>query len=470
MIGRRLKQYEIETLLGKGGMGVVYRAKDTRLERPVAIKILSPELTANPHRRRRFLLEARSAAAVTHPAIAQVYDVDEADGTTFIAMEYIDGRTIGRLIAEGELDLLAAVEIALQVSEGLAKAHDKGIIHRDIKSDNIMLTREGHAKLLDFGLAKLLDIEADEDEGGAAGVEGKSRTVTVDRTRTLAGAVMGTISYMSPEQARGKPLDRRSDIFSLGVVLYEMVAGELPFRGESQLDTMHSIAFEEARPVTVVRKNLPPQLHQIISRCLRKRPEDRYPDALHLAEDLKRLRRDIESGTRLSLSPVERLRGWVEQLKSWLPLGTKGFYILAAVLILIPIFIFTNIQWGNLISVAFIALVIYRNIRNKKRRMIDNFVKKARMLPEVRAVLFRDDTVTTILDKSPATTYIRITSLVDSVNRRLFIGRPVTSEIKEDLTEAEFQNALKKPGVLYIRENGKGGGSPVKPGEARKDR
>lgn len=373
-----LKHYEVETLLGKGGMGVVYRAKDTRLQRPVAIKILSPELTANPGRRRRFLLEARSAAAVTHPAIAQVYDIDEADNTTFIAMEYIDGRTVGRLIAEGELDLLAAVEIAIQVAEGLAKAHEAGIIHRDIKSDNIMVTREGHAKLLDFGLAKLLDVAADEDESGAPGPEEKSRTMTLDRTRTLAGMVMGTLSYMSPEQARGKPLDQKSDIFSLGVVLYEMVTGELPFAGESQLDTMHSIAFEEAKPVTVVRKNLPPQLHLIISRCLRKRPEDRYPDARHLVDDLKRLKRDIESGTSLSLSPMARLRGWYEQAKTWLPGGSKGFYFLAAVVILIPIFIFTNIQWGNLIGVAFIALVIYRNIRNKKRRMLDNFVKKDR--------------------------------------------------------------------------------------------
>ena len=164
MIGRTLKHYVIEKTLGDGGMGVVYRARDTRLERPVAIKLLKPELVADPGRKARFLREARSAAAVTHPAIAQVYDIDEDAGTTFIAMEYVDGRTVGRLVAEGELDLMGSVEIAVQIAEGLAKAHEANIIHRDIKSDNIMVTREGHAKLLDFGIAKLLDAAAGDTE------------------------------------------------------------------------------------------------------------------------------------------------------------------------------------------------------------------------------------------------------------------------------------------------------------------
>ncbi|MEW5900678.1 MAG: serine/threonine-protein kinase, partial [Acidobacteriota bacterium] len=221
MVGRTLKHYRIEKLLGAGGMGVVYLARDTRLERPVALKLLRPELVADAQRKNRFLREARAAAAVTHPAIAQVYDIDEADGSIFIAMEYIDGGTVGRLIADGELDLIGSVEIAWQISEGLARAHEANIIHRDIKSDNIMVTRDGHAKLLDFGLAKLLDsVEAESQAPDRSSAEA-SQTLTRLEARTLDGVVLGTINYMSPEQARGRSLDQRSDIFSLGIVIYE---------------------------------------------------------------------------------------------------------------------------------------------------------------------------------------------------------------------------------------------------------
>ena len=290
MIGRTLKHYTIEKLLGQGGIGVVYLARDTRLQRPVALKLLKPELVSDPNRKSRFLREARAAAALTHPAIAQVYDIDEDNGTTFIAMEYIDGRTVGRLIADAELDLMGATEIGLQIAQGLAKAHEAKIIHRDIKSDNIMVTREGYAKLLDFGLAKLVEFGQDIP-GEPAEI---SRTLTQEEAQTIAGAVMGTINYMSPEQTRGQALDPTSDIFSLGIVLYEMVTGERPFKGDSPLDTMHSIVFEEPKPITEVRKNLPFELHRIITRCLRKRREDRYPNARSLAEDLKSLKHNLE--------------------------------------------------------------------------------------------------------------------------------------------------------------------------------
>ena len=176
MIGRTLKHYTIESLLGQGGMGVVYLAKDTRLQRPVALKVLKPDLVSNPDRRKRFLLEARSAAALSHPAIAQIYDIDEDAGTLFISMEYVDGKTVSQLIANGELDLMGSVEIALQVAEGLARAHQQKIIHRDIKSDNIKVTRDGHAKLLDFGLAKLLETYP-EDSGDLPDI---SRTLTME--------------------------------------------------------------------------------------------------------------------------------------------------------------------------------------------------------------------------------------------------------------------------------------------------
>ena len=215
LTGKALKHFQVEEMLGKGGMGVVYRGRDIRLDRPVAIKILRPDLTENRDRQRRFLQEARSAAAVTHPAIAQIYDVDEADGMTFIVMEFVEGRTVRQLIANHELDLVGSVEIALHVAEGLSKAHKANIVHRDIKSDNIMLAQDGHTKLLDFGLAKLLEPIVAND--------GKDIDRDLTKTRILqetqAGMVLGTAAYMSPEQARGKPVSQSSDIFSLGIVL-----------------------------------------------------------------------------------------------------------------------------------------------------------------------------------------------------------------------------------------------------------
>jgi len=449
MIGQTLKHYNIEELLGMGGMGVVYRARDTKLQRPVALKILKPELVADPGRKSRFIVEAQSAAAVTHPAIASIYDIDEADGTMFIAMEYIEGRTVGRLIAEGELDLQGAVEIGHQIAEGLARAHEAKIVHRDIKSDNIMVTRDGHAKLLDFGLAKLLDPGLTEDEIPAE----VSRTLTKERVHTIAGTVMGTTNYMSPEQARGRQVDSKSDIFSLGVVLYEMVTGELPFSRETALDTMHAIVFEEAKPVTAVRRNLPAQIHQIISRCLRKRPEDRYPDASRLADDLKRLEQSLETGTSLILPAGERVKVWLQSVKASVPLGNKGLIILAAVLVLAFAMLFTRVQWGSLIGPAFLALFGYRFIRNRKRRKLSDLAKKLSKSPEVKAVIIQEDRVTVILDKAPAKSYLRINSQVESLNSSLFFGKPVAVEIKDDLADADIKRLIRQPGVTYIRDD-----------------
>ena len=453
MVGTTLKHYRIETQLGKGGMGVVYRARDTRLDRLVALKTLPPGLIADPERKSRFLLEARSAAAVTHPAIAQVYDVDEVDGNLFIAMEYVDGRTVSRLIADGELDVLGAIEIVLQVAEGLAKAHDAGILHRDIKSDNIMVTRDGHAKLLDFGLAKLL--EASPPEAAAPDVPADlSRTLTRGRFHTLPGAVMGTISYMSPEQARGKALDRRSDIFSLGVVLYEMVTAELPFKGETPLDTMHAIAYEEAKPVTIIRRTLAPEIHRIVFRCMRKNPDDRYPDAHALAADLRRLKHDIESGTHVGsgLSAVARLRTWADWLRSSFPGGYKGLAILGGAVAATVILVSVNFNWGALIGPGFMALFFYRYVRNRKKRMLASFTKKVAKFPEVRLIVARENRVTVVLDKAPAKVYIRITALSEELNQRLYVGRDITAEVKSEIPETEVQAMLRQVGVVYARE------------------
>ncbi len=449
MTGTSLKQYRIAELIGRGGMGTVYRALDNKLGRQVAIKVLNPELTADPDRRTRFLQEARAAAALTHPAVAQVYDIDEVDGTMFIAMEFVDGRTVRLLIESGELDLAAAIEIALQTVDGLARAHDLGIIHRDIKPDNIMVTKDGRAKILDFGLAKLLDPVQ------AAPVQRmSSQTMTMQGPATIEGTVMGTLSYMSPEQARGKALDQRSDLFSFGIVLYQMVSGELPFKGETPIDTMHSIAYEEATPVTSLNSDLPYDLNRIIARCLRKKPEDRYPDAHALGADLTKLRKEIESGTATRLNAKARLELLGERLKASFPYGAKGLAISAAALfVILTLFIGLKINWSGAIGPAIIGLFIYRAFRNRKKRRVAGLVKKLGRIPEVRAILLKENTLVVALDDAPANVYIRITGLVDEFNRRLYFGKPVAAEIRESLDAAGLSTFLKQTGIAYIRED-----------------
>ncbi len=449
MVGKKLKHFEIEELLGKGGMGTVYRARDVRLNRRVAIKVLRSDLTSNRDRQQRFLQEARAASAVTHPAIAQIYDVDEVEGTTFIAMEYVEGQTISQLIAKRELDLLGSIEIAHQIAEGLSRAHEANIVHRDIKSDNIMVTRDGHAKLLDFGLAKLLDLQEESDIVG----EIQDLTHTKTLPKTLPGTILGTAFYMSPEQARGRQVTQNSDIFSMGIVIYEMVTGELPFKGETSLDTMHAIAFDEVRPITIVRKNIPPELHRIISRCLRKKPEDRYQNAGSLAADLKDLKRDIESGTQRSVPSEKRIKGWLDWLKHSMPFGFKGIAVAAISLILAGLLIFKATSIGILVWVVLLGFVVYRYVRNRKSRMLKRFTGKVSKFPEVRAIIVRGNQVTIIVDQAMAKTYIRVNSLIDSVNKKLYFGSPVEAAVRDDLSSDEFQQVLRGPGVVYIRDD-----------------
>jgi len=450
MAGKTVKHYKIDELLGRGGMGVVYRAQDLKLNRPVALKMLKAELTADPYRLKRFLQEARAAAAVNHPAIAQVYDIDTVEDTTFIVMEFLEGQTVGQLIAKKELDLIGAVEIMLQVSEGLAKAHKAKIIHRDIKSDNIMVTRDGHTKLLDFGLAKLLEPESEAT--GTQTWQDPTHTKTLPQT-TAAGTVMGTTSYMSPEQARGQELSYSSDVFSVGIVFYEMVSGELPFKGDSPLDTMHAIAFEEARPVTAIRKNLPNELHRIISRCLRKRPEDRYPDAGVLAADIKRLKADVESGAQRPSMPAQWLDGLKYWVKTSLPAGPQGMLIVALILAVAALLIFTDIQWANLLWIGILGLLVFRHIKNRKNRMLKKLVSQVSKMKEVRAIRIQEDSVTVVVDKAQASLYIRVNSQVDDINKKLYFGRPVQVAVRDNLSAEEFQHMLREPGIAYVRDD-----------------
>ena len=258
-------KYRIKSELGRGGMGVVYQAEDAKLERKVALKFLPPELTEDPEARERFVREAKAAAALSHNHICTVYEIGEGENRLFIAMEYIEGESLRQKIAKGPLPHAAALDIAIQVAEGLGEAHKKKIIHRDIKPGNIMMTEKGIAKVMDFGLAKAL---------------GRSLITTEART-------MGTVAYMSPEQAQGKPVDYRTDIWSLGVVLYEMLTGQLPFKGEYDQSIIHSILKQEPEPISELRKDLPKGLEQIIGKTLAKNPAGRYQNMEELLEDLK---------------------------------------------------------------------------------------------------------------------------------------------------------------------------------------
>ena len=453
MIGRQLNQYVIQDLLGKGGMGTVYKAWDTRLQRHVALKVLPQDVTGDPERRRRFLGEARAAAAITHPAVAQVYDVDEADGVTFIAMELIDGDTVRRLIERRELDLPGALDIAIQAAEGLARAHESGIVHRDVKSENIMLTRDGHAKVLDFGLAKLDPLRSDDDARPQGAEDRISQLATMAQTR--AGAVIGTLAYMSPEQARGKPVDFRSDLFSFGVTLYEMVTGTLPFAGDSALDTMHAIAFEETRPVTSLRPNIPPDLHRIISHCLRKRPEDRYPSTRELVEDLKKLKREVDSGFTRPMPLVENVRSRL------LSLGLPRKPVLIGIAAAAGLLIIGGLVWvylkGGGFWPAFLVIIgalwCYRHVKNRTSRLARRFVARVSKLPEVRMVTADDKHLTVVVDQIQAKTYLRIHGTIDAINRKLFYGEPLTVALKDDISPEEYRQMLRAPGIIYLRDD-----------------
>jgi serine/threonine-protein kinase len=445
MIGRTLQHYEIEERLGQGGMGVVYRARDTRLGRHVALKLLPPEFSQDEDRKARFIQEAKAAAQLSHPAIAQVYDVGDGPEGLYIAMELVPGRTVKALIEGRELDALGAIEIAHQVAGGLQKAHEAGVVHRDIKPDNVIVTPDGHAKILDFGLAKLVESRPEAPDG-------ISHMETLAKTQ--AGFVIGTLRYMSPEQARGQLVDHRSDLFSLGIVLYEMVTGQLPFAGHTALDTLHAIAFEETRPITALRPNLPPSLQRVITRCLRKRPQDRYPDARELASDLKTVQREIESGVSTKVPLAVRL---AEQLRSLrdrpagellLPAGV------AVVLLGLLVAFFTQQEVGpGLVMATIGGLLVWRRFRNRRIRLARRFAAKAAKIPEVRLVTLDGMRLTLLADNAKARTYVRANALLDSINASMFFGDPFTLVIRDGATAEEERALLSGSGVMYVRDD-----------------
>jgi len=260
MVGKFLRNYKILEKLGVGGQGTVYKATDGKLGRTVVVKVLPAELTTREANLKRFEREARLASSLDHPNICTIFDLDEAEGHHFIAMQYVEGRNVRQLVGGHPLELKSALLIAIQVTDALAAAHARGIIHRDIKSGNVMVTPSGQVKILDFGLAKLLD---DTDDSSRS---------TIHRTDlTEIGVPYGTATYAAPEQARGDRVDKRADIFSTGVLLYEMLTGTWPFRGKTTIDVRHAVLHDAPRPVAELRKEpLPARLQQILDRCMAK--------------------------------------------------------------------------------------------------------------------------------------------------------------------------------------------------------
>src|SRR3989475_1527014 len=290
--GTKLGRYEIRSQLGVGGMGEVYLADDTQLRRRVALKVLPEGLAANQDRMRRFVQEAQAAAALNHPNIAHIYEIREVDGLSFIAMEFIEGRTLRDYLHDSNTEDLPRVLRHLQhVAEGLAKAHAAGIVHRDLKPDNVMITRDGHAKILDFGLAKLIEPQQSSSASG----EASEQATAILQQHSTPGVVIGTVGYMSPEQAQGKTkeLDHRSDIFSFGCILYEAVTGRKAFAGKDPIDTLNKIIREPCAPITDLRPEVPNHLQRIVRRCLAKDPEDRYQTIKDVAIELRELRREL---------------------------------------------------------------------------------------------------------------------------------------------------------------------------------
>ncbi|HVS20575.1 MAG TPA: protein kinase [Pyrinomonadaceae bacterium] len=314
MIGQTLGNYKITHKLGAGGQGTVYKATDTKLGRTVVLKVLPAELTAKEANLKRFDREARLASSLDHPNICTIFDLDEAEGLHFIAMQHIEGRNVRQLVNGRPLELESALRIAIQVTDALAAAHARGIIHRDIKSSNVMVTDAGQVKVLDFGLAKLLD----ETEAATSGIH--------QTELTEVGVPYGTATYAAPEQARGDRVDARADIFSTGVLLYEMLTGTWPFRGKSTVDVRHAVIHDQSETLAEARPGqTPARLQQILDRAMAKEPRDRYQKISELRDDLRKVLQEVASGAQFEVAaapprhlaggnPVSRAMRWLKTL------------------------------------------------------------------------------------------------------------------------------------------------------------
>ncbi|MFX0198995.1 MAG: protein kinase [Candidatus Hodarchaeota archaeon] len=332
-------KYKIIEILGRGGMGIVYKAEDAKLKRNVALKFLPPELMRDEEAKERFVLEAQAAAALYHPNICTIYEITEEEGKSFIAMEYIEGQSLKAKIRKRPLQVEEALDIAIQVAEGLDEAHKKEIVHRDIKSANIMVTDRGQAKIMDFGLAKV--------KGGTL--------------LTREGTTLGTVAYMSPEQARGEEVDHRSDIWSLGVVLYEMFSGKLPFMGDREASILYSVVHEEPKTLKAIKPDISVELQQIINRALKKKPDSRYSSASEMLNDLKKYRDSV----RAEEAGIFNLRSFFRLIRK--PVVAIPTLIIIAVISLATFWFFSHqakIRWAREQAIPEINRLIGAGLEN----------------------------------------------------------------------------------------------------------
>jgi serine/threonine protein kinase/tetratricopeptide (TPR) repeat protein len=401
MIGQNLGNYKITHKLGAGGQGTVYKATDQKLGRTVVVKVLPPELTVKETNLKRFEREARLASSLDHPNICTIFDMDEVGGLHFIAMQYVEGKNVRQLVNGRPLELESALRIAIQVTDALAVAHARGIIHRDVKSGNVMVTDSGQVKILDFGLAKLLD-------------ESEAASSEIHQTElTEVGVPYGTATYAAPEQARGDKVDARADIFSTGVLLYEMLTGTWPFRGKSTIDVRHAVIYDQPKPLSEARPGpLPARLQQILDKTLQKDPRDRYQKIGELRDDLRKILLDVTTGAPMDVAaaprhlggstPVGRAMRWLRRLSGGKEAHTSSPHFTSRPL--------TDPQEGSMTTIAdrekkSLAVLPFKNLNNDPASGFYEFALADAVITElarIRSLVVRPSSVMSRYQGQPA--------------------------------------------------------------------